>query len=158
MSSDVGASYPLPTGYEITTDRSRIDVGFVHRYLSEESYWSPGISRDSVERMIANSLLNFGVFGRDGKQVGFARVAGDGETFAYIADVFIVTALKGRGLGKALMTAVLAHPYLNVRRVLLATMDAHSLYRKFDFEPLIRPDRFLERLLPGVREKLAAAP
>jgi N-acetylglutamate synthase-like GNAT family acetyltransferase len=158
MSSEDGASYPLPPGYEISTDKARIDVDFVHRYLSEESYWSAGISLESVERALANSLLNFGVFGPDGKQVGFARVTGDGETFAYIADVFIATALKGRGLGKALMTAVLAHPYLKVRRVLLATMDAHSLYAKFDFQPMIRPDRFLERLLPGVREKLAAAP
>jgi GNAT superfamily N-acetyltransferase len=151
-------AYLLPPGYEISTDRNRIDVDFVHRYLSEESYWSPGIARDAVERMIGNSLLNFGVFGPGGEQVGFARVIGDGETFAYVADVFVTTALKGRGIGKALMTTVLAHPYLNVRRVLLATMDAHSLYAKFDFYPLIRPDRFMEKLLPGVREKLAAAP
>lgn len=157
MSSE-GAAHPLPAGYEISTDRSRIDVDFVHRYLSEESYWSPGIARDAVEQMIDNSLLNFGVFAADGHQVGFARVVGDGVTFAYIADVFVATALKGRGIGKALITTVLAHPYLDVRRVLLATMDAHKLYAQFDFYPLIRPDRFMEKLLPGVREKLAAAP
>ena len=158
MSSEDVPSHPLPAGFEISTDPARIDVDFVHRFLSEESYWSPGISRESMERALANSLLLFGVFGPDGTQVGFARVTGDGETFAYIADVFVATALKGRGIGKALMATVLAHPYLNVRRVLLATMDAHQLYAKFGFHPLVRPDRFMERLLPGVREKLAAAP
>ena len=108
--------------------------------------------------MYKRQLLAFGVFGPDGKQVGFARVVGDGETFAYIADVFVATTLKGRGIGKALMAELLAHPHLKVRRVLLATMDAHALYAKFDFLPLIRPDRFLERLAPGVRDALKAAP
>jgi GNAT superfamily N-acetyltransferase len=80
-------------------------------------------------------------------------------TFAYVADVFVDPAVRGLGLGKALFSAVISHPYLNgIRRVLLATMDAHELYVKFDFQPLVRPDRFMERLAPGVREKLAAAP
>ena len=158
MSSEDGATHPLPPGFEISTDKARVDLDFVHRYLCEESYWSPGIARDSVARSIANALLVFGVYAADNHQVGFARVLGDGETFCYISDVFIATAHKGKGLGKALMATLLAHPDLKVRRVLLATMDAHALYAKFDFRPLVRPDRFMERLAPGVRDALKAAP
>ena len=159
MSSETGASYALPVGFEISTDRARIDVDFVHGYLSEESYWARDVTRDVVVTMIGNSLLCFGLYGADGRQVGFARVVGDGATFAYIADVFIDPSVRGQGLGKALFSTVIAHPHLNgIRRVLLATMDAHELYAKFDFQSLIRPDRFMERLAPGVRDALKAAP
>jgi GNAT superfamily N-acetyltransferase len=153
------AGFALPAGYEISTDRVRLDVDYIDRFLRLESYWARDVNRDVVVMMIGNSLLNFGLYGPGGRQVGFARVVGDGVTFAYIADVFIDPSVRGQGLGKALFSTVIAHPFLNgIRRVLLATMDAHDLYAKFDFQPLVRPDRFMERLAPGVREKLAAAP
>src|SRR5688572_21103852 len=118
-------THPLPAGYEISTDRMRLDVDYIFRFLSVDSYWARDVTRDVVVTMIGNSLLNFGLYGPDGKQVGFARVVGDGATFAYIADVFIDPGLKGCGLGKALFSTVIGHPYLNgIRRVLLATMDA----------------------------------
>jgi GNAT superfamily N-acetyltransferase len=159
MSSEVPVSFPLPTGFEVSTDVTRLDVDYIDRFLRLESYWARDVTRDIVVTMIEKSLLCFGLFAADGRQVGFARVVGDGVTFAYIADVFIDPSVRGQGLGKALFSTVIAHPFLNgIRRVLLATMDAHDLYAKFDFQPLVRPDRFMERLAPGVRDALKAAP
>jgi GNAT superfamily N-acetyltransferase len=159
MSSEVPVSFPLPRGFEVSTDVTRLDVDYIDRFLRLESYWARDVTRDIVVTMIEKSLLCFGLFTADGRQVGFARVVGDGVTFAYIADVFIDPSVRGQGLGKALFSTVIAHPFLNgIRRVLLATMDAHDLYAKFDFQPLVRPDRFMERLAPGVRDALKAAP
>jgi GNAT superfamily N-acetyltransferase len=148
------AGFPLPPGYEISTDPRRIDAGFVHRYLSEESYWARGATRETVERAVANSMC-FGLYGPDGAQVGFARVTTDRATFGYLSDVFVVPAHAGKGLGKALMSAVVGHPDLQgLRRFLLATKDAHKLYEQFGFEPLSAPDRFMEILDPAVRQRL----
>jgi GNAT superfamily N-acetyltransferase len=159
MSSEAPVSFPLPTGFEVSTDVARLDVDYIDRFLRLESYWARDVTRDIVVTMIEKSLLCFGLYVSDGRQVGFARVVGDGVTFAYIADVFIDPSVRGQGLGKALFSTVIAHPFLNgIRRVLLATMDAHDLYAKFDFQPLVRPDRFMERLAPGVRDALKAAP
>ena len=88
---------PTGLGRRLSRLRARIDLDYVYRFLSLESYWARDVTRDVVATMIGNSLLNFGLYGPDGKQVGFARVVGDGATFAYIADVFIDPALKGRG-------------------------------------------------------------
>jgi GNAT superfamily N-acetyltransferase len=129
-------------GYSISSDRSRLDVGMIHAYLSQ-SYWSPGIPRAVVERAIANSLC-FGVFEGD-EQVGFARVVTDRATFAYLADVFVLEAHRGKGLSKALMREIKAHPELQgLRRWLLATRDAHDLYRQFGFKELGNPSRIME--------------
>src|SRR3954470_19209365 len=87
--------------YEISTDRSRIDLDRVHRFLSTEAYWSPGVSRDVVERSIAGSIC-FGVYTPDGQHVGFARVVTDKATFAWLADVYIEQEHRGHGLGKRL--------------------------------------------------------
>jgi GNAT superfamily N-acetyltransferase len=131
----------MPT-YEITCDVARLDVGAIHSFLSA-SYWSPGIPRAVVERAIANSLC-FGVF-HEGKQVGFARVITDKATFAYLADVYILTEHRGKGLSRRLMEQVTQHPDLQgLRRVLLATRDAHALYAKFGFKPLAAPERIME--------------
>lgn len=131
----------------ISTDRAEIDVDLVHDFLSRESYWCPGIPREVVERAIAGSLC-FSVF-RDDSQVGFARVVTDGATFAYLADVFIVSEQRGRGLSKQLMEHILAHPQLQgLRRFCLATADAHALYGQFGFTPLARPERYMERYQP----------
>jgi GNAT superfamily N-acetyltransferase len=117
--------------YSISTDKQLLDIALIHEFLSR-SYWSPGVPRAVVERGIANSLC-FGVYhGR--QQVGFARVITDRATFAYLADVFIVEAHRTRGLGRRLIGAILQHEDLQgLRRFLLATRDAHSLYRAFGF-------------------------
>ncbi len=136
-------------GYEISTDQDRLDVEVVFRFLSEESYWSPGIPRDVVERSINNSLC-FGVYHGEA-QVGFARIVTDKATFALVADVFIVEAHRGKGLSKWLLHEVMEHPDLQgLRRLLLLTSDAHSLYAQFGFTEIGNSWRFMEVLHPDV--------
>ena len=136
-------------GYEISTDQDRLDVEVVFRFLSEESYWSPGIPRAVVERSINNSLC-FGVYHGEA-QVGFARIVTDRATFALVADVFIVELHRGKGLSKWLMLEVMAHPDLQgLRRLLLLTSDAHSLYAQFGFTEIGNSWRFMEVLNPDV--------
>lgn len=126
---------------EISAETNRIDIDFVHTFLTT-SYWAKGISREIVARSIANSLC-FGVYIGD-QQVGFARVITDRATFAYLSDVFILEEYQGRGLGKRLIEAILAHPELQgLRRWLLATADAHGLYAQFGFEPLAHPEKYM---------------
>jgi GNAT superfamily N-acetyltransferase len=130
-------------GYEISTHPARLDVDVIHGYL-REAYWSPGVVRDVVERSIARSLC-FGLYAPDGAQAGFARAVTDGATFAWIADVFVLEAHRGRGLGVWLMQTLLAHPELQgLRRIVLATKDAHGLYERFGFVPLRTPERWME--------------
>jgi GNAT superfamily N-acetyltransferase len=129
--------------YEISTDRSRLDLPRVHRFLSTEAYWSPGVAYETVERSVAGSLP-FGVYAADGSQVGFARVVTDYATFAWLADVYIEADHRGHGLGKRLVAEVLGHPDLvGLRRWLLATADAHGLYRRFGFAPVTHTERFM---------------
>jgi GNAT superfamily N-acetyltransferase len=133
-----------PDGYSLSTDPARLDVAAIHRWLSEESYWAKHIPRATVERAIANSL-NFGLYATGGAQAGFCRVVTDRATFAWLCDVFVLPEHRGRGLSKWLVSQVLAHPDLqNLRRHLLATYDAHTLYQRFGYAPLDRPDRWLE--------------
>lgn len=134
--------------YEISTDPQRLDVAAVHAYLTQ-SYWSPGIPRAMVERTIANSLC-FGLY-CGAEQVGFARVVTDRATFAYLADVFILDPHRGKGLSKWLMEFVTGHEDLQgLRRFMLATKDAHGLYRQFGFTELANPSRMMEILQPNV--------
>jgi GNAT superfamily N-acetyltransferase len=129
--------------YEIATERERLDPDRIHRFLSTEAYWSPGVPRDVVERSIENSLC-FGVYSADGEQVGFARAVTDRATFAWIADLYVEDGHRGRGLGKRLVAAILEHPELQgLRRFMLATADAHGLYRQFGFTELEGVDRFM---------------
>lgn len=131
----------------ISTDPADIDFDVVHGFLSTQAYWCPGIPREVVERAAANSLCFSAL--SDGRQVGFARVVGDRATFAYLADVFVLPDHRGRGISKALMAAVDAHPELQkLRRFMLATSDAHALYAQHGFVPLSRPERFMERYKP----------
>ena len=133
---------------EISTSRDRLDRAVVHAFLAE-SYWSPGIPRETVDRAIAGSL-NFGVY-RNGLQIGFARVITDGATFAYFADVFVLPDYRGAGLATWLVTTALAHPALTgLRRYLLATLDAHAVYARCGFTPLARPERFMEITRPDI--------
>ncbi|MDR7378671.1 GNAT superfamily N-acetyltransferase [Rhodoferax ferrireducens] len=133
--------------YRISTDPQQLDLAAVHAYLAQ-SYWSPGIARERVERAAANSLC-FGLFHGD-QQVGFARVVTDKTTFAYLADVYILEAHRGQGLSKWLMAIILAHPDLQgLRRFMLATRDAHSLYAQFGFTALANPGRLMEMHRPS---------
>ena len=129
--------------YEISTDRGRLDIPRVHRFLSTEAYWSPGVSREVVERSIENSLC-FGVYTEGGEQVGFARAVTDRATFAWIADLYVEEGHRADGLGKRLVTAIREHPDLQgLRRIMLATADAHGLYRQFGFDELHGVERFM---------------
>jgi GNAT superfamily N-acetyltransferase len=154
---DTATEWVHPGGrYVISTDRARLELDVIHGVLSA-SYWSPGIPRGVVVRAIDGSLA-FGVYAMSGRQVGFARVVTDGATFAYLADVFIVPAERGRSLGKWLMSVIVEHPDLqDLRRWLLATRDAHGLYTRFGFTPLRAPDRFMERHDPEVYERIAGS-
>ena len=137
-----------PPHYEISTDRSRLDVALIHDFL-RSSYWAQGIPRAVVERSIQHSLC-FGAF-LGGRQVGFARVISDFASIAYVADVFVVSEHRGRGISKLLMRAILEHPDLQgLRRILLATRDAHGLYAQFGFEPLTHPEYFMTLHRPDV--------
>lgn len=136
------------SAYEISTDSARLDVDAIHAFLTR-SYWSPGIPRATVARAIANSLC-FGAFWQ-GQQVGFARVVTDRTTFAYLCDVYVLEAHRGHGLAKQLMDRVMKHPDLQgLRRMMLATRDAHGLYAQFGFTPLSAPDRIMEVLKPNI--------
>jgi GNAT superfamily N-acetyltransferase len=144
---------PAPDGHDvarqgdflISTDPACLDVGLIHAFLSNCSYWAAGRPIDVVQRSLANSLC-FGLY-KQRQQIGFARVVTDRATFAWICDVFILEAYRGHGLGKWLMDAVVAHPALRtVKRLLLATRDAHGLYLRQGFAPLADPARFMEVL------------
>ena len=129
-------------GYVISDDPSRLDRALIHRFLSEESYWAPGIPRELVDRALDNSIC-FGVYS-GGEQVAFARAVTDRATFAYLADVFVVGAHRGRGIGKWLVEAVLEHPDLqDLRQFVLGTWDAHALYERYGWRPLERAERFM---------------
>jgi GNAT superfamily N-acetyltransferase len=131
--------------FVITTDRSRLNVEFIHSFLSSQAYWAIGRSLEVVQRAIENSL-NFGVF--DGtRQIGFARVVTDFATFAWIADVFIIDEYRGHGLGLWLIEVITSHPRLQgFRRWILATRDAHELYRRFGFTELANSQRYMEKM------------
>jgi len=133
----------LPPDLEISCEPDRIDVTLVHEIL-RTSYWAEGRGREVVERSIRNSLC-FGAYA-GGKQIAFARVITDRAVFAYLADVFVVPELRGRGVSKALMRAILAHPDLQTLRTFsLGTRDAHGLYAQFGFEPIREPQRLMAR-------------
>ena len=127
--------------YTISTDKNKIDTRYVYGFLTE-SYWSPGISFQKVNKGIEGAL-SFGIYSRE-QQIGFARMITDQTSFAYLADVFIDDKFRGKGLGKWFVETILAHPGLQgLRRILLATRDAHKLYEQFGFTPLPNPDRFM---------------
>jgi GNAT superfamily N-acetyltransferase len=131
-----------PAGFVADDDPGRVDLDVVHGYL-RTAYWSPGVPRDVVARAIANSVV-VGVYAPDGAQVAFARAVTDRATFAWIADVFVLPSHQGQGLGRFVVSTLLDHPELQgLRRTMLATADAHSLYRSYGFEDLPNPGRFL---------------
>ncbi len=130
-------------GYEIDVDTDRIDVDRVHHWLSTDAYWALGRERQIVERSIRASL-NFGVYDRYSDQVAYARVVTDLATFAWLCDVYVDRGHRGIGVGHRLVAAVRDHlaPY-RLKRMLLATADAHSLYAEFGFVPLAEPRNWM---------------
>jgi ribosomal protein S18 acetylase RimI-like enzyme len=143
-----------PGGYKISTDPARLDIDAMHAYLSR-SYWSPDIPRDVVERAARHSLC-FGLYEQaGGAQVGLARVVTDHATFAYLCDVYVLEAHRGRGLAQRLLRAVMTHPALRgARRAMLATRDAHGLYRKFDFADVRTSQTLMEIVRPDIYRRL----
>lgn len=134
--------------FTISTDRNRLQIDAIHKYLSEESYWAKERTREQTETAIKNSLP-FGVY-KGENQIGFARVVTDYATFAYLGDVFIIEDFCGKGLGKWLMEVIINHPDLQgFRRWILATKDAHALYEKFEFTALKFPSRWMEKTAPN---------
>jgi GNAT superfamily N-acetyltransferase len=134
--------------FVVDTDPERLDLALIHGFLTR-SYWASGIPFAVVRRSVRHSLC-FGLYDGE-RQVGFARVVSDRATFAYLADVFVLESHRGRGLGKLLMAAVIAHPELQgLRRWMLATRDAHALYARFGFTPLPAPESFMQLHDPGV--------
>ncbi|MCQ4045734.1 GNAT family N-acetyltransferase [Streptantibioticus rubrisoli] len=130
--------------YDISTDPARLDIARVHRWLSTDAYWAIGRSREAQERAIAGSL-NFGAYQVDsGVQMAYARVVTDHATFAWLCDVYVDRPARGHGLGTALVEAVRDHlmPY-GLRRIMLATEDAHGVYQKAGFRPLDDPQRWM---------------
>ena len=135
-------------GVVVDDDPARLDMEVIHGFLAN-AYWSQGIPRETVERAVRNSLC-FGLYEGD-RQVGFARVVTDRATFAYLADVFVLESHRGRGLSKLLVAEILGHPSLQgLRRWVLATRDAHSLYAQYGFKALSAPERFMELHDPDV--------
>ncbi|TMI93414.1 MAG: GNAT family N-acetyltransferase [Bacteroidetes bacterium] len=135
-------------GYLISTDKSKIDIATVHRFLSQ-TYWAEGIPIEIVKRGVDNSLC-FAIY-RGERLIGFAGVITDFATFAYLADVFILPEERGKRLSKWLMRVILDHPRLQgLRRFTLATRDAHGLYAQFGFTPFDKPERWMERHAPDI--------
>ena len=154
----------------ISTDPTRLDLDVIHGFLTN-SYWAKGIARELVQRSIEHSLC-FGIYHEgdekspllaklarpfgfaqgesdgpsiESPQIGFARVISDFATIAYLGDVFVLEAYRGRGLGKWMMECIMQHPKLQgLRRWILLTRDAHGMYEKFGFTPVETPDRYME--------------
>jgi len=133
--------------FTLSSEKSRLDVAALHEYLSKTAYWALGRSYEAVVKSIEHSLC-FGIYTGDGRQVGFARVVTDYATFAWLCDVFVLENYRGKGLGKWLVEAVVSHPNLQgLKRILLATRDAHELYRRYGgFDRLQATEKWMERV------------
>jgi GNAT superfamily N-acetyltransferase len=132
-------------GFEISTDKSRLDIETIHDYLSRESYWAKNIPLELVQKSMEGSIC-FGIY-HNNRQVGYARMITDAATFGYLADVFIIEAYRGKGLSKWLMETIINYPaFQPLRRWMLATRDAHGLYKQFGFTELDKPERIMQRV------------
>ncbi|MFC9130068.1 GNAT family N-acetyltransferase [Streptomyces sp. NPDC057099] len=134
----------LPEGYEISTDPARLDAERVHGWLSTDAYWALGRTREKQDRAIEGSL-NFGVYETvSGAQVAYARVITDRATFAWLCDVYVDPSVRGKGVGTAFLAAVRDElQQYGLRRVLLATHDAHGVYEKVGFAELEHPEHWM---------------
>lgn len=140
-------------GYRVSTDRSDMDIVKIHEYISA-SYWSGGIPLGTLQRAIDNSLC-FAVISNTEGLVGFARMVTDYATYGYLADVFINESHRGKGLSKSLLDVIMAHPSLQgLRRITLATKDAHELYKQYGFTALSSPELFMEIWNPSIYKEV----
>ncbi len=132
----------------LSTERDRLDLPFIHQFLSKEAYWSLNIPFEKVEKA-ADHSLNFGLYHQD-RQIGYARIITDYSRVAYLADVFVIPAYRGKGLSKWLMEQIMNHPVLlEIRRWILHTSDAHGLYRQFGWTAAARPEIYMEKYNPN---------
>lgn len=133
-----------PRGHFVSDDRTLVDLALVHRWLSEEAYWAYGRPRQIVTHSLERSLV-FGLYEREGRQVGFARCVTDEATFAWLCDVFVARESRGAGLGSFLVETILGHPALRRVRIVLAQEPSRTLYARYGFHPLGAPERWQER-------------
>ena len=141
--------------YLISDEPGRLDEAAIYAYLTT-CYWAEGISPEVVARALQGSLC-VGIYSATGAQIGLVRVISDYATFAYLCDVYVLESHRGQGLAKAAVQATLAHPKLQgLRRLNLVTRDAHSLYARFGFTAVARPERYMEKLDPAVYRRPAA--
>jgi len=142
------ATVPV-AGFEISCDPLRLDFKVIYDFIAN-SYWAANIPVDVLKKALVNSLC-FGVYSKAGEQVGFARLITDRATFAYLADVFILPECRGLGLSKWLMATIVAHPDVQgLRRMVLATRDAHGLYAQYGFKPIANPELFMQLWQPDI--------
>lgn len=135
-------------GFTISTDKNLLQIGRIQKFLTEESYWAKERTREQTTLAIENSVC-FGVYAGE-NQIGFARVVSDHATFAYLGDVYVLEEFRGKGVSKWLMKTIIEHPDLqNLRRWILATKDAHTLYEQFGFHALNFPERWMEKPAPN---------
>ena len=135
-----------PDGYWASDDRSLIDLGLVHDWMSRESYWAAGRPREVTARSIEHSLV-IGLYAPDGRQAGFARQVTDYATFAWLCDVFVDSAHRGAGVGSFLVRTAVEHPDVADVRQVLTAAPGRTLYRRHGFGDLLKPERWMER--PG---------
>lgn len=129
--------------YLFSTDRSKLQLDVIHNYLSKESYWAQNMPLDLIKESINGSIC-FAIYSNN-EQIAYARVITDNATFAYLADVFVLEEHRGKGLSKELMRFIMDHPSLkHLRRFMLATRDAHGLYKQFGFNALAKPETMME--------------
>ncbi|PMG47355.1 GNAT family N-acetyltransferase [Shewanella sp. 10N.286.52.B9] len=139
-------------GYVISTDQNKLDISVIHGFISQ-SYWAKGMPITVLAKAIEHSLC-FGVFTDQGEQVGFARLITDRATFAYLADVFITDQHRGIGLSKLLIETVISHPDIQgLRRMMLATRDAHGLYAQYGFLPIDNPEILMQIWRPNIYQQ-----
>jgi GNAT superfamily N-acetyltransferase len=138
--------WPGPDGYWASDEPELIDAARVHDWISRESYWAEGRPQAAMAKAIENSVV-IGVYSAEGTQVGFARFVTDFATFAWLCDVFVDSAHRGRRLGTFLVETAVGHPEVRGVRQILAAEPGRSLYARFGFGQLARPERWMER--PG---------
>ncbi|CDQ20061.1 GNAT family N-acetyltransferase [Halobacillus karajensis] len=135
--------------YLVTIDKGDLELDVIYKFLSKQSYWSKGISKEDVIKSINHSALCFGMYyinpdNKEKKQIGFARVISDLVTFSYLTDVFILPGYRNLGLGKWLLHIITNYDELDIRRIMLSTDDGHSFYSRYGFEPLDKPNVFMQ--------------
>ena len=138
--------------FTISTDKHKLDLKSIHKFLANETDWAQGIPFDTVKTSIENSL-NFGRY-HENKQIGFARIISDYSTIAYLGDVYILNEYRGKGLSKWLMQEITEHPNLQgLRRWILLTDTAAWLYKKFGFTALPHPEVYMEKHIPNIYQR-----